>query len=357
MSAPAGWYADPDHPEFARWWDGRRWTGHRQTLEADTGPLDEHVAAARQAPPAAPDARGDAAGTALAPSGHPAPAVLAHDADLRHRLPAHALLAKLAELDALGLFAVPGRRRSYVHDEALPWYRGALGERRMARLLSALGPEWTVLHSVPIGRGDGDVDHVAIGPPGVFSINTKRHPGKAVWVGGRTAMVAGQRVHHVTASAHEARRVSALLSQASGIAVAATGIVALVDAGRVTVRTRPEFPDVAVAVLRAEDVRRFLLGGRRAHSDEEVRRIAEAAASASTWRASPRRENGVAELSARLDAGRRSAGAVVERAEVARRRRRAAGLALAIALAATAAVVLLDLPAIAGLVLRLLGVG
>ena len=52
-------------------------------------------------------------------------------------------------------------------------------------MLAQLGPEWTVLHSVPVGRGKSDIDHIAIGPPGVFTINTKFSPGKDVWVAGR----------------------------------------------------------------------------------------------------------------------------------------------------------------------------
>jgi hypothetical protein len=30
-SPPAGWYADPDGNPDQRWWDGQRWTEHRQS--------------------------------------------------------------------------------------------------------------------------------------------------------------------------------------------------------------------------------------------------------------------------------------------------------------------------------------
>lgn len=30
-SPPAGWYADPDGDPGQRWWDGQRWTEHRQS--------------------------------------------------------------------------------------------------------------------------------------------------------------------------------------------------------------------------------------------------------------------------------------------------------------------------------------
>lgn len=41
---------------------------------------------------------------------------------------------------------------------------------------------WRVLHSIPLAN-NVDVDHLLIGPGGVFSINTKYHHNKVVWVG------------------------------------------------------------------------------------------------------------------------------------------------------------------------------
>lgn len=67
------------------------------------------------------------------------------------------------------------------------WRLGADGEITVAAVLSALtepsrldrlrrrAPAWRVLHSVPVGTGRGDIDHVLIGPPGVVTINTKHH--------------------------------------------------------------------------------------------------------------------------------------------------------------------------------------
>ncbi|MEV0525811.1 nuclease-related domain-containing protein [Streptomyces sp. NPDC050439] len=55
----------------------------------------------------------------------------------------------------------------------------------MARL-SSYG--WRVLHGVPKANG-GDIDHLLIGPGGVFSINTKNHDAASVWVGDMMARV------------------------------------------------------------------------------------------------------------------------------------------------------------------------
>jgi Nuclease-related domain len=54
--------------------------------------------------------------------------------------------------------------------------RGAVGEEHVGRLLDGLGGRgWYAIHDVSLGRGN--VDHIAIGPGGVFTVETKSHPG------------------------------------------------------------------------------------------------------------------------------------------------------------------------------------
>ena len=53
---------------------------------------------------------------------------------------------------------------SPLDEERAAWYRGALGEAHVGRLLEKLPDGWAVLHAVPVGTGDSDIDHVVIGP-------------------------------------------------------------------------------------------------------------------------------------------------------------------------------------------------
>jgi|CXWK01.1.fsa_nt_gi hypothetical protein len=62
------------------------------------------------------------------------------------------------------------------------WRLGAQGEETVGRALDRLPDGLHVLHSVPVGQRGSDIDHVVIGPPGVFTINTKHHPDKRVSV-------------------------------------------------------------------------------------------------------------------------------------------------------------------------------
>jgi hypothetical protein len=71
------------------------------------------------------------------------------------------------------------------------WYTGLEGERKVGRELERLAPHgWRVLHGIEKGNG-GDIDHLLIGPGGVFSINTKTHRGASVWVGDTMTKVNG----------------------------------------------------------------------------------------------------------------------------------------------------------------------
>ena len=167
--------------------------------------------------------------------------------------------------------------------EAQPWYVGALGELEIARRLEALGPGWYVLHSVPVGSGSSDLDHVVIGPAGVFTINTKHHRGQNVWVGGRRILVNGQRTDHLRNAAYEAKRASKLLSVAARMLVDVTPIVAIVGARRMTVRERP----YDVAVLHDHELVRWLQRHPVTLTPQQVEHLAAVAAQPAAWKRMP----------------------------------------------------------------------
>jgi len=63
--------------------------------------------------------------------------------------------------------------------EAIAWRRGAAGERRTARLLGPLERQgWVVLHDLAVPGSRANLDHLAIGPGGVFVIDSKQYSGR-----------------------------------------------------------------------------------------------------------------------------------------------------------------------------------
>ncbi|MEI5585059.1 MULTISPECIES: nuclease-related domain-containing protein [unclassified Agromyces] len=208
---------------------------------------------------------------------------------LGHRRPAASVIAECLRAQA----TVPPNTAvqrffgvSPLGREAEPWYLGALGELEVARRLGALGPGWYVLHSVPIGTGASDLDHVVIGPGGVFTINTKHHRGQHVWVAAKRILVAGQRTDHLRNARYEARRTSKLLSVAARTLVDVTPIIAIVAAKRTTVRERPH----DVVVLREHELVRRLQRHPVTLSPEQVRRLAMVAAQPAAWQRMPESE-------------------------------------------------------------------
>ena len=55
---------------------------------------------------------------------------------------------------------------------SLPWMWGAIGERQTADALNGLDNSWRCEHDIPRARGNWD--HVLVGPPGVFLLDSKR---------------------------------------------------------------------------------------------------------------------------------------------------------------------------------------
>jgi hypothetical protein len=63
--------------------------------------------------------------------------------------------------------------------DAVAWRQGAVGERRTARLLGQLERHgWAILHDLAVPGSQANLDHLAIGPGGVFVIDSKQYRGR-----------------------------------------------------------------------------------------------------------------------------------------------------------------------------------
>jgi hypothetical protein len=205
---------------------------------------------------------------------------------LGQRVPGQAVIEELMEVQSLvrprtWLQRVFGA--SPLSPDSRPWYKGALGEIAVGRILEQLGPDWLVLHAIPVGRGSTDIDHLLVGPAGVFTVNTKNHSGQPVWVANRTLMVAGKKTRHLYNAAFEASRASKLLTAAVGAAVDVTAMVVIVDPKSMTIRSQPDH----VVVLRDGQLLGWLRHRQCALAPAHVNRIASAAELAQTWHRKP----------------------------------------------------------------------
>ena len=206
--------------------------------------------------------------------------------NLRTRGPAYAVMQEcLARQEA----ATPRGRlaralgNSPLHPDARSWYSGALGEIVVANALAQLGDEWTVLHAVQVGSGSADIDHVILGPGGIFTINTRNHSGKKIWIGGSTFLVNGYKQEYMRNSAHEAERAARLLSNVTGRPVSVTPLIVVVNPLSITTgRKRPR-----VTVLSSNTLKRWLVKRPRVLSDRAVAHFSMFAEERSTWHTEP----------------------------------------------------------------------
>jgi hypothetical protein len=165
-----------------------------------------------------------------------------------------------------------------VHTEERAFRVGADGEEVVGKRLAKLGPSWHVLHAVPVGDRGSDIDHVVIGPPGVFTLNTKNHTGKKVWVAERTFMVDGQKTPYLRNSTFEAKRASQLLTAACGFGVTVEPIIVLI-AAQLTVKSRP----LDVHVVGRKDIVKWLSKRPSVLTPEGVEEVFGRARKDTTW--------------------------------------------------------------------------
>ena len=190
------------------------------------------------------------------------------------------IVRRRAELNA---HAVRTRTEEWRLDhEARPWKVGAVGERTVADTLERLRGQdsrWRVLHSIPLAGGTADIDHLVIGPAGVYTLNAKHHPGKRLFVYYDAVKVNGTRVDYVRKARWEAQRASRLLTTACRFGVGVSGLIVPVNTAEVVVKAQPR----DVVVVPSSSLVAWLLSRTDELDEPAVEAIFEAARRERTW--------------------------------------------------------------------------
>ncbi|MFG2914625.1 nuclease-related domain-containing protein [Kitasatospora sp. NPDC048298] len=146
--------------------------------------------------------------------------------------------------------------------------RGLEGEQIVgARLEPLKVAGWRVLHGVPLPSGS-DIDHVVIGPPGVFTVNSKHHQGATVWVGDKVVKVNRNGFPYLENSEFEASRTARLLTEWCGFDVPVHPVIAIVGAQKITLGA-----DSGVTVVDGEQIASVLPARPAVLSPNRVDRI------------------------------------------------------------------------------------
>lgn len=115
------------------------------------------------------------------------------------------------------------------------------GQEEVGRQLRKLGPGWQVLHSVPLG--DHVIDHLVIGPPGVFALVVRNHLKDRVKVKRSVVKVNGRTTSYLRDVRPPAHDASERLSGACGFDVEVRPVL-VVLAAHLAEQQQPEVPVV-----------------------------------------------------------------------------------------------------------------
>lgn len=149
-------------------------------------------------------------------------------------------------------------------------FDAARGERIVGRELDALPSEWIVLHSLPSPGASGDLDHVVVGPGGLFAVTTRFVAGDDVFVGDDDLLAGGRRVPFARPAVSATRRTAQLAGRSLPPSIAVRGVV--VVAGAHSVRRGSRYR--AVDVSDAASVRPWLESQPRVLDADDIERVA-----------------------------------------------------------------------------------
>jgi hypothetical protein len=153
----------------------------------------------------------------------------------------------------------------------------------VAKILGDFAADWRTVHGQIVGRRGHVIDHIVVGPPGVFCLTAKQQRGNVTVTEG-DYFVEGQRIDLFAEARRDAAAVSNRLKMATGLDCAALPVVVMVGA-RLTVERQPN--DLVVVT---DEALALWLKSLRATLNENARRaFAEAIETPATWLASSRR--------------------------------------------------------------------
>jgi hypothetical protein len=202
--------------------------------------------------------------------------------DLRERVAGQALMEKLISYRGTKEMREFPLGMVWISNEIVSWWRGVRGELDMARELDALGDGWSVFHSIPFGNRGSDIDHLVIGPPGVFPINSKRiTSGRAVRVTGDDFRVDGRLQKYLRNAYFEGERIETIL-RAAHLRAPIVPIIAISGTKSIRVR-KPMWSGWNIGVERVDRVVRRIRKRPTRVSPEELARITEVLLNPTVW--------------------------------------------------------------------------
>jgi hypothetical protein len=156
-----------------------------------------------------------------------------------------------------------------VHTTERAWRQGAKGEEMVGAQLARLPDSWRVINDISLNEKGHNVDHLVIGPGGVFSLNAKNLSGR-VWVAERAFYVNGRPTDYLRKADWEAREVTKRLAGSHVQFKVEPVIVVIADRDRIKIKAQP----LNVAVVKRREIRAWLESQPTRLTPDDVERLA-----------------------------------------------------------------------------------
>ena len=163
----------------------------------------------------------------------------------------------------------------------LSWLRASQAEMVVGDILGRLPDGYSVYHSLPIRNTAFWVDHLVVGPGGIFSINSKTHWDRDLTGSLRSIPIGEHAMPYLRDAEFESAQITAILAAAMSAATVVQPVIVLVNPHKILLARKPD----TVTVIDSPRLRRWLVGRPQVFSAEQQAALTALVDDPATWRA------------------------------------------------------------------------
>ncbi|TFD65683.1 nuclease-related domain-containing protein [Cryobacterium ruanii] len=161
----------------------------------------------------------------------------------------------------------------------LSWLRAAQAEMIVGDILGRLPEGYSVYHSLPIRNTAFWVDHLVVGPGGIFSINSKTHWDRDLTGSMRSIPIGEHAMPYLRDAQFESAQITALLAAVMPGTTVVQPVIVLVNPHKILLARKPD----AVTVIDSPRLRRWLVGRTQVFSAEQQAALTALIDDPTTW--------------------------------------------------------------------------
>ncbi|WP_104135244.1 nuclease-related domain-containing protein [Cryobacterium sp. Y62] len=161
----------------------------------------------------------------------------------------------------------------------LAWLRAAQAEMVVGDILARLPEGYYVYHSLPIRNTAFWVDHLVVGPGGIFALSSRTRWDRDLTGSVRTIPIGDHAMPYLRDARFESTQITKLLAEAMPATAAVQPMIVLVNPNKIRLNRKPD----VVTVVDSPRLRRWLVGRPRQFSAEQQATLTAVIEDPTTW--------------------------------------------------------------------------